>query len=335
MYVGLDVSKKNIVCVGQDKEGNIVYEGTFGTTKEGIDGLLNSVGKDSSFAVEASTNGVFVYDCLAANNMTVQMVNPNKLREIAESEKKTDREDAKVIAKHLRMNDLPTCYVPDKRTREVRDIIRQRKCMVEMRTALKNKIRAILAREGIDLPYTDVLGDEALLELDSIGLENKVQQEALHRLVHVAGVLTSEIWDYDQKIEETYEVSKYTKLLDTIPGISHYSAVHIASSIADISRFPTHNELASYAGLAPIVRQSGERRRDGGLKRKSDKQLRWILIQDAHGAVKRKGKLRKYYLKKVRKKGEQDAIVAVARKLVKIIHHMLTKGEPYSENYGK
>ena len=123
--------------------------------------------------------------------------------------------------------------------------------------------------------------------------------------------------------------------MDTIPGISHYSAVHIASSIGDISRFPTHNELASYAGLAPIVRQSGDRRRDGGLKRKSDKQLRWILIQDAHSAVRRKGKLRKYYLKKVRRNGEQDAIVAIARKLVKIIHCMLTRGEPYSENYGK
>lgn len=335
MYVGLDVSKSKIVCVGEDREGNILYEDTFGVSEGEIDRLVDSVGDDSIFAVEASTKGVFVYDCLAAKKVTVKVVNPNRMREIAESEKKTDREDAKIIANHLRTDTLPTCYMPDKKTREVRDIIRQRKSMVEIRTSLKNKVRAILAREGIDLPYSDIFGDDALKELDNIEIENKIQEEALQRLVHIAGVIDTEIGDYDKKVEKNYKVSEYAKLLDTIPGVAHYSAVHVASSIVDISRFPTDGELASYADLVPIVRQSGDRRIDKGLKRKSDKLLRWVLIQDAHAAVRRKGRLRQYYLRKRRKKRDQDAIVAVARKMVKIMHRMLTRGEPYIENYGK
>ena len=79
MYVGLDVSKKEIVCVGEDKNGNVVYENTLGVTRDDIDNLVKSIGRNSVFAVEASTKGVFVYDCLAAKNANVKMVNPNRL----------------------------------------------------------------------------------------------------------------------------------------------------------------------------------------------------------------------------------------------------------------
>ena len=127
---------------------------------------------------------------------------------------------------------------------------------------------------------------------------------------------------------------QYTKLLDTIPGVGVYSAVHIASAIGDITRFPSDEELASYAGIVPRTYQSGGTRIDKGLKH-GDKLLRWILVQDAYAAVRLSRRFRRLYMKSKRKKGPQKAIISVARKLVEIMYWMLTRGEPYNENYGQ
>lgn len=333
MYVGLDVSKREIVCVGKDKEGRVLYQETFETSAEEMDRLVDAVGCDSMFAVEASTKGVFVYDYLS-QKVHIVVANPHKIRLIAESEKKTDWEDAGILADLLRTNMLPLCYMPDKEVRQVRDLIRQRKSLVEIRTTIKNKIRAILAREGIEIPYRNIVGDLSLNALDGVRIDNEVQMEAVDRLIRLTSVLNDDISDYDAKVVAKYRISKEAQLIDTVPGISNYSAVHIMSAIGDIRRFSSDEQLVSYAGLAPKVYQSGETRIDRGLKH-GDKLLNWILIQDANAAIRSSKKFRKYYLKVKRRKGHNVAIISVARKMTQVIYCMLTRGEPYSEDYGK
>lgn len=336
MYVGLDVSKNEIVCVGMDKKGNVLYENKWSTSKEGLDAIIANVGKRSMLAVEPSTKGIFVYDYLASKNMNVVLANAGKIRLIADSEVKTDRNDATIIADTLRGGRMPTCHRASKEAEENRDLVRHRRSMVTTRAKIKSKMRAILAREGIDIDCADILGNEAMSELENVELKSEVQKEALDRYLRLAGILTSEIDDYNAKILEKYKSSKEAQLLDTIPGVDYYAAVHMMSAIDNIGRFPSDEELASYASLTPRIYQSGDKRWDRGLKH-GDKLLNWILIQCTHAAIRKTGenKLRKYYLRKLRRKGKQKAIVATARKMVEIIYVMLTRGEPYSENYGK
>lgn len=330
MYVGLDISKNEIVSIGMDKEGSLLHREKYGLYIEEIDRLVDTVGKDSIFVLEPSTYGVFVYNYLSSKNMHVIAANSAKIQEIRESDKKTDWEDAKALANRLRTNNLPTCYLPDRKTREQRDLIRHRKSLVDMRSIIKNKMRAILAREGIRVLYSDITSRKTLKELNEIAIYGQTQKDAFNRFVRIAEVLNDEIDDYDEKIDEQYELSGNAQLLDTIPGISHYSAVHIMSAIVDIHRFPSDQELASYAGLVPKTFQSGEVRR-GTNRKHGDKLLTWILVQDARAAVMRPGKLRKYYLKKKRWIGDKKAIIATARKMVEIIYVMLTRGESYCE----
>ena len=134
-----------------------MYEDRFGVSVGELNRMVDAVGSRSIFAVEASTKGIFVYDHLHSMNIDIKVANPNKMRLIAESEKKTDREDASIIADYLRMNMLPLCFMPEKEGREIRDMVRHRKNLVNTRTMIKNKIRAILAREGIDLHYSDIM----------------------------------------------------------------------------------------------------------------------------------------------------------------------------------
>jgi len=336
VYVGLDVSREEIVCVGMNKDGATVYDAKIGVSEEQLDKLLKATGKDSTFAVEASTKGIFVYDYLLSKKIDVKVANPNRMRIIAESEIKTDRNDAEILADFLRLNRLPVCNIPSGKDRDIRDLIVHRKSIVGMQTMVRNKIRAILSREGIDNPYTDVLGVESLEFLKETKLKSSVQKESLDKFVRLAGVMEKEIEDYEGKIIERYKTSKEAQLLDTIPGIGPYSAVHIMSAICDIKNFLSDGHLASYAGVAPKTWQSGNIRRDKGVKKKVNKSLKWILLTDVQAAVKVKGKLRKYYLKMKKKygntkRGKHRAKVAVARKMVEIMYCMLTRGEPYKE----
>lgn len=330
MYVGLDISKNEIVSIGMDKEGSLLHKEKYELYTEEIDRLVDTVGKDSVFVLEPSTYGVFVYDYLSSKNVEVIAANPGKIQEIRESDKKTDWEDARILANRLRTNNLPTCYLPDRKTREERDLIRHRKTLVDIRSTIKTKMRAILAREGIRVLYSDITSRKALKELSEIAIYGDVQKDAFNRLVRIAGMFNEEIGGYDEKIQERYELSESAQLLDTIPGISHYSAVHIMSAIVDIRRFPTDQELASYAGLVPKTFQSGDVRR-GTHRKHGDKLLTWVLVQDARAAVMKPGKLRKYYLRKKKRMGDKKAIIATARKMVEIIHVMLTRGENYCE----
>jgi transposase len=328
MYVGLDISKSSTVGVWKDEKGNKLANEIFATDQQSLQNLVEKL-SGCEVALEASTSGVFVYDYLLSKGIIAKVANPNAIKLISHSDKKTDKSDAEKLADLLRTNLLPTCYMPDKKTREVRDLVRHRRSLVNTNTVLKNKVRAILTREGLKLPYTDVLGQRSLQWLYKLEIGD-IQKDAINKFLHLALIIDDEVQDYDNKLTSECWQNKNARLLDTIPGIGQYSAMHIISAIGDIKRFPSDEELASYAGLVPRIYQSGETTYTKGLKQ-GEKSLKWILIECAHKAVRTSKRLRKYYRKKLRKKNKQKAIVAVARKMVEIIYCMLTRGEEYRE----
>ncbi len=326
-YVGLDVSKEKIVGMWKDRDGKNVSVETFSVNEAGMARLAEMTAGSAAVAVEASTTGIYVYDYLNSRERPVVVAPPSKIRLIAESDKKTDKNDAEVLVDLLRNDMLPTCYVPDKGTRELRDLVRHRRTLVEISSKLKTKIRMILTREGLTCNCTDILGNDALRQLNSTSLQ-PVQKEAVNKFVILGLYILDEEKDFNLKIHERFLSDKNAQLLATMPGVGPLSAVTLMSEIGNIGRFPSHGELASYAGLVPRVYQSGNVRRDGGIKQGS-KIMRHILVQDAWQAIRRSRKLRKFYQKLKRKKGPKVAIVAVARKMLKIMWFMLTREEEY------
>lgn len=328
MYVGLDVSKDLTVGVWKDGKGNKVCEKTFFTDERGLSGLVEKLCASDEIAVEASTHGIFVRDFLTRFGLRVELANPLAVKWIYASDKKTDKTDAEKLADLMRLGVLPVCYVPDERTRELRDVIRQRKALVEVNTSLKNKVRAILARQGLRLPFQDVLGVKAVKWLEQAEVKG-VQKKALLKLVALGLRVKEDVEDYDEDINREFECNKQAQLLATHPGIGRYASVHLLSAIGDVKRFPSDEELASYAGVAPRTWQSGNTTRVKGLKQ-GNELLKWILVQCAHAAIKSRNKYKRFYLKKIRgKKSKQKAIIAVARKMVEVIYCMLTRGEAY------
>ena len=106
-YTGLDVSKESVVAVWKDNEGNTVREGKYPNTNKGLEELAALL-LGCKAAVESSTSGQYVYERLSKLNVQIVMANPAKIRLIYESDKKTDRADAEILANLLRTNMLPS-----------------------------------------------------------------------------------------------------------------------------------------------------------------------------------------------------------------------------------
>ena len=118
----------------------------------------------------------------------------------------------------------------------------------------------------------------------------------------------------------------------SVPGIEFTSAATILAELGDYRNFATSEQLASYFGIVPFVNQSAGKLHTGSITKHGSKHLRWIMVQVAHAASKKIGsKLRMFYLRIRAKKGANVAIVALARKILCILHHLLMNQEMYEE----
>ena len=133
----------------------------------------------------------------------------------------------------------------------------------------------------------------------------------------------------EEKIERRVLESPAAQLLLTIPGVGQTTAAVIVAELGEIDRFETDKEVVSYAGLDPMVHQSGETEVRGSISKRGPGALRWALVQSARIAVRCEEYFGNFYTRLKRKKNNQIAIVATARKMLVSVFYMLTRNEPF------
>lgn len=331
-YVSVDMHKKFCRACMKDRDGNILDELTFSNNRGGFALLLDALGDGKAKAVIESTGNLWVplYTTLEEAGVEVVLANPKKTRAIAEARLKNDKVDARTLADLLRADLVAPSYVPPKKIRELRNLIRHRINLVRDRTRLKNRVHALLDKYELRFGGTDLFGKagtewlksikEELSWVDGLTLEANLRQiELLNQLIDEA----------DLRIALEAADSEDVRLLMTIPGVDYYTALLILTEIGDIHRFPGPEKLVSWIGLAPRVHQSGEKLRSGAITKEGSPRLRWALIQAARVAVRWDCHLSEKYLRIMRRRGDGKAIVAVAREIAVAMYHMLTRREPY------
>jgi len=332
MYVGVDVHKRFCYATMLDEKGNKMDEYRFLNNGDGFDELIERLGEDPKLVVEASSVSTPIYDYLDEGGFDVVVAHPLKVKAIADAKIKTDKIDSRILADLLRADLIPESYMPDKDIRDLRGLVSHRVSLVKQRTSLKNRIHAVLAREGIQNHYSDLFGKGGRKLLKSIEI-----RDSNRMIIDQDLELIDEV---NRKIESTeVELVKRAKnygwldILQSAPGIGLTSAIVLASEIGDLDRFNSPEKLCSYAGLVPRVYQSGNTLRHGHITKQGRSLMRWILVQAAHIAVRTPGRMRDIYLKLEKKKGKKIATVAVARKLLVSIFWMLKRNTHY-QAYG-
>lgn len=330
LYVGLDVHKRYVLAVAVNEGGATQSEVRLDNEKEALQQYIGSLPDSAKVALEATYGWSFVYDALENHADDIFLSHPKKTKAVASAKIKTDKIDATVLAQLLRMDFLPTAYAPPREVRDLRDLLRHRATLVRVRTAAKNRIHALLARYGIRHSFSDLFGRAGRAFLSQLELR------PFHHVVVDDNLLL-----IDTVNESVKRVSKQIRLLskqdervqwlESMPGIGYYSALLILAEIGDIARFPTEKQLCSYAGLVPSVNASGDRTRYGRITKEGSSWLRWIMVEAAHQATRKPGRLRRFYERVARKHGRKAARVALARQMLSIIHHLLTHREHYED----
>lgn len=262
--------------------------------------------------------------------LDVMPSNPYTTRLIAESKKKTDRVDARVLADMLRGDYISGCHVPSREVMGYRDLVRHRHRMVRLRTGLKNSIHGILLQGSVTIggtPFSSQWICKALA-LDDYRIRSYLS---------LIESLNDQIAGADTRIREAVGKYKDAQLVQTVPGIGAYTALTVASEIDGVDRFLHSGRLCAYFGLVPSVRSSGDVVNYGPITRQGNSMVRHLLTEAVHTHVRfaPKSDITVFYKRIAKKRGNGRAAVAAAAKILKCVFWMLRDRRAFVTNYGQ
>ncbi|MGH9364460.1 MAG: IS110 family transposase [Thermoanaerobaculia bacterium] len=326
--IGLDVSKHSAEVAVLHPGRSSVERSRFAARPEAIRSFAEKLGPDDRVALESCTNAVAFHRLLCQHAGEVVVSNPLKTRVIAEAKVKTDKVDAEILARLLAADFLPAVWVPDPATDHLRHLVFHRLGLVTQRTQAKNRVHAILSRNLVTTELTDLFGKSGRRFLSRAELPPG-ERCLLDADLRVIDFLDQEIFQTNKVLAELVYEDADIRLLLTVPGLSMISAVGLKAAIGDIRRFSASRKLVSYFGLNPSVYQTGLKAYSGHISRRGRSHARSVCVEVAHQLVKAPGPFHAYFVRLYRRKPYNVAITAVARKLVVLTWHMLTRGEAY------
>ena len=336
-YLGIDLHNRKTYAVLIDKAGVVIDEREF-SNDETTKYLEEVVPRETYAVLEATRNWPFMYDLLSQHVERVELAHPKELKAISSAAVKTDRIDAKVLAQLARLNYLPTAYAAPPETRDLRLYVRHREILVQERTQSKNRIHAVLAGYNLRAQVTDLFGETGREWLQGV-LDGDLLRSAARRVIedHLSIIdhLDEHIKALEKDLKYTLEQKEAVKLLKTIPGVGMIIATTIVAEIGNVQRFHSPKALCNWAGLTPRIRSSGGFTRHGRISKEGSPFLRGAMTRAATVASRRSKRWYLVHESLVKRCGKKGAKVAVARRLLTVAYHMLTRNEPYQENYGQ
>lgn len=312
-YIGIDLHKAFFQACGVTRTGDRVWEGRFPRTEAGIAALLARCTAPTAVAVEASTPTWHFADALSGRVTDLRIVDPLKTKLKAGYAAKTDRLDARRLADALRRDSVVGIYYPPLAIRELRELCRYRHAVVQVRTTLIQRLRAVLLRQGLaDARRLVRIGSGAWLADLKVSPQAAATIAGLQRLL---AVVREEAARIDQHVRAAAAADVVAITLQQIVGIGPVLALMIRAEIGEIDRFPTSGHLASYAGLVPRVEASAGRVRYGRVTKRGSPWLRWALIEAAMHGTQRSDRIGRWGRQLALRKGALKARVALARTL--------------------
>src|SRR3954468_313851 len=323
--VGIDLHRKRSHIAVIDEEGEQLLSRRIINDPQTFLALLEGVG-ECRVALEATYGWEWLADVLQDAGYELHLAHPMRTKAIASARVKTDAVDARTLAHLLRADLLPEAYIAPRELRDLRDLLRQRVVLTHMRSALKNRVHALIARQGVQREHADLFGRGGRRFLDELALRPDPRQR-LETLLRLIGDFDREIDALAREIDARAKHDPRVDVLCQIHGIGRYLGMLIVAEIGEIDRFPTARHLCAWAGLTPTVRSSDAKARLGHISGLGSKALRWALVEAAQKNTQGDGPLAETFERIAERRGRQIAKVAVARKILTLCFYGLRDGE--------
>jgi len=330
--VGLDIAKNIFHAHGVSQDGKVVFSRKLRRAK--LEAFFSTL-EPCLIGIEACSTSHHWARVFTAMGHEVKLIPPSYVKPYVKSQK-NDAADAEAICEAVTRPTMRFAEVKSIAQQSVLGLHRVRAQLVSHRTRIGNVIRGHLAEFGIVAP----VGREGLYRLIGIiedSADTSITDLTRVSLRHLADqyrLLQAQVLDLDRQIMKVHRANALSKRLATIPGIGPLAASALAASIGDASAFKSGRSLAAFLGLVPRQSSSGGKERLGGISKRGDGYLRWLLVAGAMAVVryaKRHGTRRPWLVQLLARRPAKTAIVALANKMARVAWALMTSGETYRE----
>lgn len=323
-YIGLDVHKFYLIAVGVDPHG----EPLFGPVRVELARLTawmeKTLTKEDAVVLEMTTNAFQLHDDLLPFVAAVTLVHPPHVALITRAQVMTDKIAARILARLHAAGLLPGVWVPAPEVRDLRALIAHRAKMVRLSTQAKNRLHSTLHRYHLAGPAGDPFApaqrhwwrDLPVTTLEQVRIQSDLDTLAFAQ---------AQIKTLEATLATLAAQDARIPLLVQLPGLNLVSTMTLLAAIDDIARFPTARQLVGYAGFGTRVHASGLTHRAGGINKAGRRDIRAVMVEAAHVAVRYHPHWHAEMERLEPRLGRNKAIVAIARKLLVAVWHILTK----------
>jgi len=330
-YVALDIHKHYCVVAGVDREGGVLLQPVRVEHADLESWLKKHLCSTDQVVIESTTNAWHVYDLLEPLVERVVVANPIRVKQIAQARVKTDIRDTLILARLLAANLVPDVWVPPAHVRGMRQLLSQRRQFVETHTQIVNRMHSVAHRHHLshargkrfNEKTTGWQKDRTLSSLEQfqLGLE-------MENLAYIEKQIERISKEVRKMCHQKPWAESMTYLMQ-LSGFGVITAMTVLAAIGDIRRFESPKHLASYSGLTPGLEQSGTKNRGKGITKEGRKELRWALVEAAQMAVKSDPVWKTRFQEMLKRMHRNQAIVAVAHRLLELVWYVLTRRQPY------
>jgi len=328
-YVGIDLHRRRSVVVRMTAEGEVVGVGRIDNDPLALLAEVAKAGPDARVVLEACYGWYWVADLLVDNGFEVHLAHPLG-NNWGHRRVKNDIRDATDLADLLRLGRLAEAWIAPPAVRALREQVRHRAKLVDLRSGLKAQVHAVLAKEGVAVPMTDLFG-RAGLELLTRAALGPVYRSRVESLLRLIGAYSTEIAATQAAIDTALADHVGFRAIQALPGVGPVLAAVFVAEIGDVGRFRSADQLACWAGLTPRHRESDTKVHRGPITKQGSRRVRWAAVEAVarqrsdsflyatyRGILDRRGNDRDH---------RKLARVAVARKLVTLVFYGLRDGE--------
>jgi transposase len=323
-FIGLDVHKHYLIAIGVDRERKQVLGPQRVQLVHLERWMRKTLTPQDAVVLEMTTNAFQLHDDLLPHVHSVTLVHPPHVKLITQAQVMTDKIAALILARLHAVGMLPAVWVPSPEVRDQRALVSQRVKMVRLATQAKNRLHAVLHRHHLLPPEGDLFaaGQRAWwLNLEVTPVERARIQSDLETLAFAR----SQIVQLEGTLAEAAAQDERVPLLIQLPGIGLITAMTLLAAIGDIARFPSAEQLVGYTGLGARIHDSGQKRRTGRMTKTGRRDIRAVIVEAAHTASRTHPHWKAELARLEPRLGYNKAIVAIARKLLVAVWHVLSK----------
>jgi transposase len=323
--VGIDLHRRRsqvvILDADGEKQSSVRIENSPGALAEAV----AAAGPAPEVVLEATWGWYWAADVLEAAGCRVHLAHPLGITGYQNRRVKNDDKDATLLADLLRMGSLPEGWIAPRALRELRELVRYRHKLSQLRAGLKSQIHAVLGKEGIIPHLTELWGPAGANWLDDIELADAYRWRvtSLRRFIARYDTETNRL---DRHIHSLLRDNAGYRVIQQLDGVGPVIAAVFIAEIGDVSRFRSPKQLCSWAGLTPRHRESDRKVIRGAITKQGSPLVRWAAIE-AVARYRGGAPIKETYRRIAERKGNKIARVAAARKLLTLVFYGLRDHE--------